>query len=186
MGEDVQAARLVDSARDGDQGAWEHLYRGLYPRLRGYLERRVGHDDAEDAVSETMARAVAGIDRFQWGPAGFDGWVFGIARRVAADHYRGMARRRRQTGAAKILGETNPGSDVRLDDDMLRACDHARIRRAFLLLRPADRELLELRVVAGLSVEQVASVLGKRPGAVRTAQLRALTQLRALMGPEDR
>ena len=56
------------------------------------------------------------------------------------------------------------------------------MRQAFARLSDADRELLELRVVAGLSAEEAAAVLGRRPGAVRMAQSRALTRLRRHLG----
>jgi RNA polymerase sigma-70 factor (ECF subfamily) len=60
----------------------------------------------------------------------------------------------------------------------------AKVRDAFARLQPADRELLELRVVAGMSYEDVAVALGKRPGSVRMAQSRALSRLRKHL--EDR
>ena len=104
MDESEKGSGIVDAARDGDQDAWETLYRGVYPRLHAYLARRVGYDRAEEAVSETMARAMEGIDRFTLGPAGFDGWVFGIARRVSADHYRREDRDERYKAAIVIAG----------------------------------------------------------------------------------
>ena len=60
----------------------------------------------------------------------------------------------------------------------MSAEEAAAVRRAFALLSDDDRELLELRVVAGLSAEESAGVLGRRPGAVRMAQSRALSRLR--------
>ncbi len=99
---------LVEAAREGDRSAWELLYRRLYPRLHAYHARRLGADHAEDAASETMARAVSGFDGFTLGRVGFDGWVFGIARRVAADHYRKSAQRRRQ-GIAAARVAPGPG-----------------------------------------------------------------------------
>jgi RNA polymerase sigma-70 factor (ECF subfamily) len=62
--------------------------------------------------------------------------------------------------------------------------EHETVRRAFAQLNDPERELLELRVIAGLSSEQVAVVLAISPGAVRMAQARALNKLRNLM-PED-
>jgi RNA polymerase sigma-70 factor (ECF subfamily) len=173
----------VDSARAGDPAAWEHLYRRVYPRLAAYLARRVGPDHAEDTISETMTRAVAGLDSMALGPAGFDGWVFGIARRVAADHHRKAGRRRRQDQAAVVLSGPEASADS-CADGVVEADEYADLKRLFCRLRPDEQELLELRVVAGLSAEQVAAVLGKRPGAVRTAQSRALARLRALMERE--
>ena len=168
-------AALVAAARAGDVEAWVQLYRGVYPRLRAYMVRRVGAQHAEDAVSDTVCRAVAGVHRLEVGPAGFDGWIFGIARRVAADHHRRAGRRPRV--ASDVPGDSGPEPG----DALSTFEDHRQLRQAFARLTPADRELLELRVVAGLSAEQVAAVLGKRAGAVRTAQSRALARLRALL-----
>lgn len=171
-------ADLVVAARAGDRGAWEALYRSVYPGLRAYLARRLGAAHAEDAVSETMTRAVAGIDRFELGPAGFTGWVYGIARRVVADHYRKGARFGRQRLAAS---RAVPPQGPLPGEGLVLAEEHAAVREAFVHLTPAEQELLELRVVAGLSAEEVAAVLGKKPGAVRTAQYRAMGHLREIM-----
>ena len=64
------------------------------------------------------------------------------------------------------------------------ADEHAAVRAAFNRLSAGDREVLELRVIAGMSPEQTADVLGKRPGAIRTAQSRALARLRKRLGPQ--
>jgi RNA polymerase sigma-70 factor (ECF subfamily) len=119
-----EVRRLVEVARGGDEEAWERLYGHVYPRLRAYMFRRVGAEAVEDVVNETMARAVAGIGRFRWEPAGFDAWVFGIARRVAADHHRQAGRFRRAMRAADPTAGVapEPGEALELGQD------HAQIR----------------------------------------------------------
>jgi RNA polymerase sigma-70 factor (ECF subfamily) len=62
----------------------------------------------------------------------------------------------------------------------------AAVRAAFAQLKPADRELLELRVIAGLSADDTAVALGKRPGAIRMAQARALARLRKALLRQQR
>lgn len=167
---------LVELAKHGDHSAWEQVYRRVYPRLLAYAAARVGESGADDIVSETMSRAVAGIARYQWQSGGLDPWLFGIARRVTADHHRGAARARRDgQGAEPSVTHAHPGERIELLDE------HARVRASFVRLDAADREVLELRVIAGLSAEQAGAVLGKRPGAVRTAQSRALTRLRRIL-----
>src|SRR6478672_6539113 len=90
--EDVRA--LVGRAREGDEAAWDALYRAVYPRLLAYAQRRLSSvDAAKDAVSETMARAVAKIDRFTWTAGGFEAWLFGILRHVVLDAQRAAGRR---------------------------------------------------------------------------------------------
>ena len=105
-----------------------------------------------------MTRAVAGISGFRWNrPTGSRPWLFGIARRVAADHHRraGSAQRWSRAVAA-------PASHSRLMSPRSPTTTPP-----FGRLQPSsadDREILELRIVAGLSPEQTAALLGKRPG----------------------
>ena len=170
---------LVERARDGDVVAWETLYRRAYPRLLAYAQRRLASpDEARDAVSETMVRAVAGLDRFRSDGAGFDAWLYGILRHVVHDAYR-RDRRCSPEPVPERPDEAAPPLERVLHDE-----EAEQVRAAFARLRPEDRELLELRVVAGLSSDQVAAVLGRRPGAVRMAQSRALARLRELLGEE--
>jgi RNA polymerase sigma-70 factor (ECF subfamily) len=177
--------RLVRAACDGDGAAWEALYRSIYPRLRAYFVRRVGAEHADDSVSETMTRAVASIHRFQWGDAGFDGWVFGIARHVSVDHHRRLDRVRRYRHVGRLFSAGKFDGTEPVDHDLIIGDDQALIRQLFVRLSPAEQEVLELRVIAGLSAEQVGEVLGRSPGAVRTAQSRALAHLRELMETHD-
>lgn len=178
---ETDVAATLGPVRARDEASWEEIYRQLYPRLHAFFARRVGSALAEDAVAETMARAVAGADRYVPGPAGFHGWVFGIARHVAADLQR-LASKGRGRPTPPSVDPTPPDPP---GDTLLRRDEHAALRKAFEQLDEKDREVLELRVVAGLSAEQVAAVLGKRAGAVRMAQSRALANLRRLMGASD-
>jgi RNA polymerase sigma-70 factor, ECF subfamily len=176
--------RIIHAARRGDHDAWEVLYRSVHPRLRSFFLRKVGPDHAEDAVNETMAGAIASIKGYTPGEAGFDGWVFGIARNVVADYHRRLARDRRQPAVAHLIDGTGPENAAAVGDDLDLRDEHVRLRSLFARLSPSEREVLELRVVAGLSADQVAAVLNRRPTAVRTAQSRALAHLRRLLEAE--
>ena len=175
-------AALVRDARRGEAAAWDALYRRAYPRLLAYARRRLPSDDAaRDAVSETMARAVRGIDRFRDDGNGFDAWLSGIVRHVVLDAQRAAGRR--PATSSELVDP--PTTDAGPEDQLLSAFDASTVRAAFARLGDADRELLELRVVLGLSSDEVAAVLGKRPGAIRMAQSRALDRLRALLAELD-
>jgi RNA polymerase sigma-70 factor (ECF subfamily) len=171
--EKVQEPAVVARARQGDASAWEELYRRAYPGLLAYARRRLDAESARDAVSETMARAVSSIDRFAWNGVGFDAWLFGILRHVVIDAQRALTER-------AIPADVSPDSPGPLDH-LLGAEEAKAVRAAFRRLGEADQEVLELRVVAQLSADEVGEVLGKKPGAVRMAQARALERLRALM-----
>ena len=173
-------AALVRDARRGEAAAWDALYRRAYPRLLAYARRRLASDDAaRDAVSETMTRAVRGIDRFRDDGNGFDAWLSGIVRHVVLDAQRAVGRR--PVSPMSDLSWDPVSSDAGPEELLLGAFEAAAVREAFASLDAADQELLELRVVLGLSADEVASVLGKRAGAVRMAQSRALERLRAAL-----
>ena len=170
---------LVERARSGQADAWEALYRNVYPRLRAYALSHADRTQCEDLVNEALARAVAGVHRFRWEGGGFDAWLFGILRRVCSEHHRRHKRRQPvHPVEAEEADRSEPGDSIELEDE------HAEVRKAFELLRPTERQVLELRVIAGLSVEDAAFILGKASGAVRAAQSRALASLRVLMEPQ--
>lgn len=178
--------RLVDEARSADPDAWEAIYRRVYPRLFAYARRRLAPDSAaEDVVSETVIRAMHRIGSFVWGEVGIDGWIFGIARNVLQETYRSEARARTSDPATlteptaeglRAHGWPAPPADPATR--LMALVEHDVIRAAFARLSEQEQELLELRVVAGLGSQDVASLAGRRPGAVRMAQSRALTRLR--------
>jgi len=174
-----RVASLVVAARRGDAAAWEGLYRVVHPQLLAYARHALGNaDDAREAVSETMARAVAGIGKLSV-DAHFTAWVHGILRYVVIDMHRANDR----TRAARDDHELDDviSLDAEPAEVTLAGEEAADMRAAFAALPAADREVLALRVVAGLSAEDVAAVLGKRAGAVRMAQSRALGKLRMAM-----
>lgn len=176
-----QLRALVDRARRADPDAWEALYRRVYPRLFAYARRRLSTDEqAEDAVSEAMTRAMRRIDGFTWTGAGLDGWLFGITRNVVLETYREGARTRAtdpQTVALARERDQEPGHDDPLDR-LVGDEEQRLVRTAFERLTEEDREVLELRVVVGLDAQAVGEVTGRRAGAVRMAQSRALARLR--------
>lgn len=164
---------LVRRAAHRDPQAWEQLYRRSYTRLYSYARRRLPDDaSAEDAVSETMTRALDNIDRFRWQGSGFDGWLYGIARNVIYEAARWWPR----NNGGRI--EDHPTFEDGPEEEIVARDQAAAMRVAFQRLAPEERELLELRVQGGLSSEEVGTLLGKRPGAVRMAQVRALARLR--------
>ncbi len=170
---------VMTGALGGDGLEWETVYRRAYPKLFAYSRRRSTDDhEADDVVAEVMARAIAGADRYVPGDAGIDGWLFGICQNVLRERWRSVERDARWCDLGPSL--------VALADDgpldrVLAHEERHRLVAAFARLDPDERDLLELRVAGGLDARQVADVLGKRPGAVRMAQARALARLRTFL-----
>lgn len=183
-GEPDQLRRQVRAAAGGDPDAWEALYRRVYPKLFAYARRRLSNDvAADDAVSEAMSRAISEIHAFRWQGGGFDAWMYGITRNVVLETYRNERRSSPvdeiPEPATTVLGGGTSGRDpAEVVDE--RASRDA-LRQAFARLSATDQEVLELRVVGELSSDEVAVVTGRRSGAVRTAQSRAIQRLRRLM-----
>lgn len=179
MEESVGRGDGVPLLRALDGAAWEELYRRMYPTMLSFAERRLGsRDAARDAVSEAMARAVGSIERFSDRGSGPEGWIFGILRHVVLDANRRSYRRPRSMAAdVDVSGEHADG--------LMAADERAALRLALSRLAPRERDLLELKVVGGLSSADVAAALGMRPGAVRMAQTRALGRLRQLLAESE-
>ena len=114
-------------------------------------------------------------------------WLFTIAHRRVADHFRRRFRRREvELDEAVHLAHQGGRSTLPAVDDpeeaVLAAEQRAEVAGAFRRLRADQQEVLALRVLGGLSAAQVGEVLGKSEGAVRVAQHRALRSLREAMG----
>ncbi len=161
--------------RQRDPAAWESFYERVYPMMLAYAERRLGRgENARDAVSEALARTVKSVARMSDLNASPDAWSFGILRNVVIDAQRHMYRDR-------AVHEPVPTDSPDPLESLVGAGEYEAVRDAFARLPHSDREVLELRVVAQLSSDEVAHVLSMQPGAVRMAQARALERLRALM-----
>jgi RNA polymerase sigma-70 factor (ECF subfamily) len=124
-----------------------------------------------------MTRAVANIERFADRGNGIHAWLSGIHRHVVVDSYRRI-NRERPVDAHHFARQNRWHHWDEAEETAALDEEAVLLRRAFARLSPKDQEILELRVVAGLTVEQAARTLRRRPGAVRMAQSRALARLR--------
>ncbi|GAA2255821.1 RNA polymerase sigma factor [Streptomyces indiaensis] len=166
-------------AQQGDEAAFAVAYRLVQPGLLGYLRGLVG-DDAEDVASDAWLQIARDIGRFTGDGGGFRGWTATIARHRALDHVRRL-RSRPRPGVIEqdVLDLPGPHSTQEL------ALETISTERALELVRGLPRDQAEavlLRVVVGLDGPAAARVLGKRPGAVRTATHRGLKRLARQLG----
>lgn len=170
---DFEAA--VDAARAGDDRAVGFLYDQIQPALLRYLRWQEA-SMAEDLASETWLAVAEGLPRFEGDEAAFRGWIFTIARRRLADHRRRMGRRNARTLSAETLPQLLADDDPA--DLVTSRISAQNAISALTSVLPAEQaEIVMLRVIGGLPVEEVARVVGKRPGTVRVLQHRALRRL---------
>ncbi|MFF3894817.1 RNA polymerase sigma factor [Streptomyces sp. NPDC001812] len=179
---DGELGAAVARAQDGDEAAFAVAYRLVQPGLLGYVRGLVG-DDAEDVTSDAWLEIARDLGRFKGDGAGFRGWTATIARHRALDHLR-RQRVRPRTSALEQDVWNLPGRQSTHEMALeAMSTEHALALVAGL---PRDQaEAVLLRVVVGLDGPAAARVLGKRPGAVRTAAYRGLKRLAAQLGGDS-
>jgi RNA polymerase sigma-70 factor, ECF subfamily len=171
----AQLEGALVAAQRGDPDAFRVLYRDTQPRLLRYLRALTG-GDAEDIASETWLHIARDLHTFHGTYDAFRGWAATIARHRALDHKR---RNTRRPPAIPVTTEDLAGLAAH-DDTASTAIDTlttAAAVRLIATLPPDQAEAVLLRAVLGLDATRAAAVLGKRPGAVRTAAHRGLRTL---------
>lgn len=163
----------LERARAGDEAGFDALVRHLDDRLVGYARVR-GADDPEGLADEVLVQMCRSVGTFDGNLPQFRAWVFTIARNRLVDERRRFGRRiDTRPVEPSLLPET-----VHHDDATDLFGGRERIDALLAGLTDDQREVVMLRIVGELSVEETAAVVGKRPGAVRALQHRALRQLR--------
>jgi RNA polymerase sigma-70 factor (ECF subfamily) len=166
---------VLTAAQAGAAWAFERLYRDLAPAVTGYL-RLHGAAEPDDLASETFIGVFTGLAGFRGDEDGLRAWVFTIAHRRLLDDWR--RRSRRPQLAAEIPEPADAvGGDV--EDDVLGRIGTAEVMRLCGTLPADQRSVLLLRILADLTVEQVAGVMGKSVPSVKALQRRGLRALRA-------
>ena len=162
---------LLDAAREGSEAAWATIYRRLAPPVLGYL-RSNNAPDPEDVLSESFLQVARDLPGFEGNARQFRAWVFTIAHHRLLDARRSDVRRPVDPVAEPPEPAVAPESDAA--EEALGRIGLETVRRVLAELSPDQRSVLLLRVVGGLTVEEVAGALGKRPGAVKALQRRGL------------
>ncbi|MFA1538518.1 RNA polymerase sigma factor [Actinomadura monticuli] len=155
----------LEDPPDDRRRRFEEVYAANRARILGYALRRTSDpQDAADVLAETFLTAWRRLDDV---PPGEQArlWLYGVARRVLANHHRGE--RRRSALAADL------GSRLRADVPGREAADPAGVAEAFRSLPDRDRELLSLVGWEGLDHGEIAAVLGCSRNAVRIRLHRA-------------
>jgi len=177
-----ELAPLVVRAQSGDRAALEDLLGRLRPGIVRYCRGRLGrmagsYESADDVAQEVCVAVLTALPRYVDQGRPFAAFVYGIASHKVADAQRaGFRDRSDATDTLPDLADDAPGPE----DAAVAASEAAAATALLDRLPPAHRELLLLRVVAGLSAEETGAALDMTPGAVRVAQHRALARLRVL------
>jgi RNA polymerase sigma-70 factor, ECF subfamily len=172
---------LVQRATAGDREAFAELYDRFVERIYRYIYYKIGcKADAQDLTAQVFLKALEAIGNYRWTGRPFDAWLYRIAHNAIVDYYR----TRRETWP---LDEMTAGEEPRdqLDQVTRQQWTVEVLQRALLHLTDQQQEVVILRFLEGYSVGEVAQVMGRKPGAIRTLQYRALTRMGRMLQPDS-
>lgn len=170
---------VLAAAQEGSEWAWEILVRQLSPRLLRFFSVR-GVPDPEALVGEVFVDLARNLATFEGDESSFRSWVFVIAYRRMADEWRRLRRRPEETPM-----ETPPEpahSAPSAEDEAIDLLSSAEAAQLLAVLTDVQRDVILLRVVAGLSLQETADAMGRRVGAIKALQRRAIAALRREIG----
>ena len=183
---DPSFEQVLYAAQAGSGWAFTRLYESLAPAVAGYL-RAQGAEDPEDLTSEVFTRVFTDCGSFAGSEAQFRSWVFSVA------HCRLIDARRARTRAdsvlpldAETLEHDHTPTSAAAEDEALRRLAMESTTQLLAQLTPDQRDVLALRLIGQMTVQEVAIVVGKPAGAVKALQRRALATLRRRMGVQAR
>src|SRR5262245_32615148 len=170
--DDVRA--LVARGQQGDRDALEELYLLHFDRIYSYLRLSVGNrHDAEDLTTQTFLKMLEAIGRFRWQSAPFSAWLFRIAHNLAMDHFRARSR----VLAEGDVPEEAGGEESSAEQQALDSLGTAGMLELIERLSAEQRQVLTLKFLFGFVNAEVAGILDKSEGAVKSLQHRALASL---------
>jgi RNA polymerase sigma factor (sigma-70 family) len=170
-------AELTDDvlrARARDPDLFNIVYRTYGSQVLGYLTAR-GVDDPEAVMQEVFLAVLPRLETVTGGVAGLRTFIFSIAHARMVDDHR---RQRRAPVEVPFEPDLDQREDTSAETEVMQRVAPQEVLDLLHVLPEDQREVLSLRLVGGLTVEQVGDVMGKSAGAVKQLQRRALVKLR--------
>jgi len=169
---------LVAAARTGEAWALSEVWRRYSPAVVGYLRSR-GAEEPEDLASEVFVQVFGRIKKFRGDESALRRFIFSVAHARYVDTVR---RRSRRGIDAEFESDSHAGIAHSAEAEAIDALTTQRITALIEALSPDQRDVLLLRIIGDLTLEQTAAVLGKSVGAVKSLQHRGLAALRPVIG----
>jgi RNA polymerase sigma-70 factor (ECF subfamily) len=162
-GQRESTLNALREARRGEADALDHLYRQYAPGVFAYVRRMLRNEyDAQDVTQQVFVKLATSLDKYDARRANFSAWLLRISHNVAVDHLR----KQRLTLVSDPVDATESAPQADRDDGRS-------LRETFSALSSAQRDVLLLREVVGLTPQEVAKRLGKTEAAVNTCHHRA-------------
>jgi RNA polymerase sigma-70 factor (ECF subfamily) len=180
---------LIERART-DPDAFGTLFERHFDRIFGYLLRRTGDWDlARDLTSEVFLQALQHVWRFRWRGIPVSAWFYAIATNQLRMHFRRrqratrlLDRLTRESGLAAFDTPAVLAERASAQRDLEQAHEFERVRRALATLPVKEQDVIALRFFEQKSGAEIAQILGKREGTIRSLLSRGLARLRGALG----
>ncbi|MHB8895348.1 MAG: sigma-70 family RNA polymerase sigma factor [Candidatus Geothermincolia bacterium] len=175
VGVNWDPVEVASRARGYDPEAFAALFDAFYEKIRRFAYFHTGDEHlADDLAAEVFSQALESIDKFTDRGGTIGPWLYGIAKNVIASHFRSSTSK-----STLPLDEAVPAPSADCPEDRaLRNLSHEGLYQALCILTDDQKAIVVLRFIEGYDVKTVARALGKKPGAVRTQQHRAIAALR--------
>jgi RNA polymerase sigma-70 factor (ECF subfamily) len=165
---------LIRRAQALDPGALAELYDRHFDGIYRYLFTRVRHQaDAEDLTEQVFLKMVDSIERYRPRGVAFSSWLYRIAHNLLVDRYRRAGR--------EAVELTDQVRDIRPHADPAAMAqsseDRFRLLEAIHRLTPEQQQVITMRFIDNLDVDEIARLTRRRPGAIHSMQHRALASL---------
>lgn len=177
--EQQQIAQLVVRAKQGDTEAFGTLYEYHRLGIFRYLYYRTGDQQvADDLTSEVFLRMISGLPGYQQQDVAFQAWLYQIAHNLLNDHYRKMSVRQHVQLEDHVMNDHPLNPRTRPVEQRLNSVT---LRKALDRLSIEQRDVVVLRFITGMPINEVAQTLHKSEDAIKGLQRRALSNLRDVL-----
>ncbi len=175
--------KLVERAQRGERAALEELYLIHFDRIYSYLHVSVGNrHDAEDLTTQTFLKMLESIGVFRWQSAPFSAWLFRIAHNLAMDHFRARRRWQPEEEVPEPAGSEEPSAELQA----MQSIGRQSMLELIQDLSPEQQQVLTLKFVFNFANADVATILEKTEGAIKSLQHRALASLQKQIAQQQK
>ncbi|MBV9120762.1 MAG: sigma-70 family RNA polymerase sigma factor [Chloroflexi bacterium] len=173
-------SELVDRASKGNGEAFGQLYQIYVDRIYNYIYYKTGHSsDAEDLTEHVFIKAWEAIRRFRFEGKPFAAWLFKVARNVVIDHYR---TRKSNTDLSEVISAIAHEGDP--EAFAQRRATAQVLMTAIRRLTDEQQQVILLKFIDGMDNSEISAAMGKKEGAIRALQYRALLALQRILVDE--
>ena len=188
MNPELEHERLLVEMAQTDINAFEVIFEEYYDQIFNYILRRTGNvEDARDITAETFFKALKNIGRFKWRRVSFSAWLYKICIHEIAAFYRKTPRNLLSMEYLQSRG-FDPVSQYDLEEEIMAAHNAPQKHEKLLLCSRAIKELpgryadvITLRYFAGKKISELALIVGKPEGTVKSLLHRGLRKLKKII-----